>query len=144
VFAIPIIDSVLQIGSKVIDKLIPDPTEKAKAHLELTKLAQEGEFKELELRMQAIITEAQSSSKLTSLARPMFMYVFYIVLLSVGFFAPIVGIFYPEHMMSFYTNIKIGFDAVPSVMWSTFIMGYLGYTGARTYEKSQIMKQGNI
>lgn len=34
----------LGIGGKLIDKLIPDPEAKAKAQLELTKLAQEGEL----------------------------------------------------------------------------------------------------
>ena len=38
------IDSILNIGGKLIDKLIPDPEAAAKAQLELTKLAQEGEL----------------------------------------------------------------------------------------------------
>lgn len=38
------IEDILALGSKLIDKLIPDPEAKAKANLELTKLAQEGEL----------------------------------------------------------------------------------------------------
>jgi len=38
------LDSILNIGGKLIDKLIPDPEAAAKAQLELTKLAQEGEL----------------------------------------------------------------------------------------------------
>jgi len=38
------LDAVLSIGGKLIDKLIPDPEAKAKAQLELTKLAQDGEL----------------------------------------------------------------------------------------------------
>jgi hypothetical protein len=38
------IDAILNIGGKLIDKLIPDPEAKAKAQLELTKLAQDGEL----------------------------------------------------------------------------------------------------
>jgi len=34
----------LNVGGKLIDKLIPDPEAKAKAQLELTKLAQDGEL----------------------------------------------------------------------------------------------------
>ena len=34
----------LEIGGKLVDKLIPDPEAKARAQLELTKLAQEGEL----------------------------------------------------------------------------------------------------
>ena len=41
---IPVIDAVLNIGGKLIDKLIPDPTEKAKAQLELAKMAHDGEL----------------------------------------------------------------------------------------------------
>lgn len=36
---------------KVIDKLIPDPTAKAQAQLEVLKLQQSGEFKELEVQL---------------------------------------------------------------------------------------------
>jgi len=38
------IDALLNVGGKLIDKLIPDPEAKAKAQLELTKLAQDGEL----------------------------------------------------------------------------------------------------
>jgi len=38
------LDSILNIGGKLIDKLIPDPEAAAKAQLELAKMAQEGEL----------------------------------------------------------------------------------------------------
>ena len=38
------IDALLNVGGKLIDKLIPDPEAKAKAQLELQKMAQEGEL----------------------------------------------------------------------------------------------------
>jgi len=38
------LDALLNVGGKLIDKLIPDPEQKAKAQLELTKLAQDGEL----------------------------------------------------------------------------------------------------
>ena len=41
------LDSVLNIGGKLIDKLIPDPEAAAKAQMELTKLAQQGELEKL-------------------------------------------------------------------------------------------------
>ena len=41
------LDSILNIGGKLIDKLIPDPEAAAKAQLELTKLAQAGELEKL-------------------------------------------------------------------------------------------------
>lgn len=53
------LDSVLSIGSKLIDKLIPDPEQKAKAQFELAKLAQEGKLADL----QADMTEMQELTK---------------------------------------------------------------------------------
>ena len=38
------LDAILNIGGKLIDKLIPDPEAKAKAQLELSKMAQDGEL----------------------------------------------------------------------------------------------------
>lgn len=38
------IDALLSVGGKLIDKLIPDPEAKAKAQLDLAKMAQDGEL----------------------------------------------------------------------------------------------------
>jgi hypothetical protein len=38
------LDALLNIGGKILDKVLPDPEQKAKAQLELTKLAQDGEL----------------------------------------------------------------------------------------------------
>ena len=38
------LDAILNIGGKLIDKLIPDPEQKAKAQLDLQTLAQQGEL----------------------------------------------------------------------------------------------------
>ena len=38
------LDALLNVGGKLIDKLIPDPEQKAKAQLELQKMAQDGEL----------------------------------------------------------------------------------------------------
>lgn len=53
------ITELLGIGGKLIDKLIPDPEAKAKAQLELTKLAQEGEL----ARMAAEVADLDSARK---------------------------------------------------------------------------------
>ncbi len=41
------LDSLLNIGTKLIDKLIPDPEAKTKAQFELNKMAQDGELAKL-------------------------------------------------------------------------------------------------
>ena len=42
-----ILDALLNVGGKLIDKLIPDPQAKAQAQLELAKLAQTGELTQM-------------------------------------------------------------------------------------------------
>lgn len=41
------LNALLSVGEKLIDKLIPDPEAKAKAQLELSKMAQDGELAKL-------------------------------------------------------------------------------------------------
>ena len=45
------LDTIIVVGMKLIDKLIPDPAAKAQAQLELAKLAQEGKLAELQADM---------------------------------------------------------------------------------------------
>jgi hypothetical protein len=45
------LDTIVGVGMKLIDKLIPDPQAKAQAQLELAKLAQEGKLAELQADM---------------------------------------------------------------------------------------------
>jgi hypothetical protein len=44
------LDSVLNFGSKLLDKFIPDPTQKAAAQLALLQSAQDGELKQLQVQ----------------------------------------------------------------------------------------------
>jgi hypothetical protein len=45
------IDDIVAVGMKLVDKLIPDPAQKAQAQLDLAKLAQEGQLAELQADM---------------------------------------------------------------------------------------------
>lgn len=53
------INEIINVGMKLVDKLIPDPAQKAQAQLELAKLAQEGKLADI----QADINEAQELTK---------------------------------------------------------------------------------
>ena len=53
------LDTIVGVGMKIIDKLIPDPEAKAQAQLELAKLAQEGKLAEI----QADTVAMQETSK---------------------------------------------------------------------------------
>ena len=124
----------LEIGSKLIDKLIPDPAAKAKAQLDLLVLQQNGELEELKTRMSAILAEAQSTDPWTSRARPAMLWVFYLIIISALPMGVIAAI-----SADTAARIAAGFgawlSAIPSSItdMGTFVL--LGYTGARTIEK---------
>lgn len=128
-------DAIAATIGKIIDRAWPDPQQKAQAALALEELRQAGAFRELDAALKAIQTEASSNDPWTSRARPSFMYVFYGVLISLVVVAPAIGTVNPEAMKSFFQNVAAGFQAIPEALWWTFSAGYLGYTGARTYEK---------
>ena len=124
--------AILDIGTKLIDKLIPDPEAKAKAQLELVKLQQEGEL----AKMQADIAEAQevtkrweadmsSDSWLSKNIRPMAL-------------IAIFGAYFLFAMMS-----AFGYDANQNYVqllgqWGQIV--FLAYFGGRTAEKIMEMK----
>ena len=133
-----IVGGLFDIGGKVIDRMFPDPEEKARAKQELTKLEQEGELEQMSVRLSAILAEAKSDDPWTSRARPSFMYVFYLVILSLVIVAPLVGVAYPEQMTLFFDNVSKGFTAIPEELWATFTAGYLGYGAMRSYDKKKV------
>ena len=67
------ISGIIGIGGKLIDKMFPDPEQKAKAQLELIQMQQAGELEEVKTQLSAIISESQSSDPWTSRARPCFL-----------------------------------------------------------------------
>lgn len=120
---------------KLLDKLIPDKEAAAKAKLELLKSENEQVLQEMQAAMSAIIAEANSTDKWTSRARPSFLYVFYLIIMSLVIVAPIIGVFAPQAMTLFFGNVADGFKAIPEALWNTFAIGYLGYAGSRSWEK---------
>lgn len=135
-----LVGGLFDVGKTLIERLFPDKEQAAKAQLELLRMDQAGELKQLEVRMSAILAEAQSNDKWTSRARPSFMYVFYVVILSMTLVAPLVGIFFPDGMENFFDNVTRGFVAIPEELWWAFSVGYLGYAGARSFEKTKGVK----
>ena len=125
--------SLLSIGEKVIDRVLPSPEAKAQAMLELKKLEKEGRLDELQADMneQDNLTERAkadmaSDSWLSKNIRPMTL-IFILVVYTV--FA----------MMSAY-----GYNANESYVtllgqWGMLIMSF--YFGGRTLEKILAMKE---
>ncbi|WP_442900220.1 holin family protein [Geoalkalibacter sp.] len=127
-------NAVVGIVGKAIDKMFPDPVERARAQMELVRLQQEGELRELEISMSAILAEAQSADPWTSRARPSFLYVMYALLLA----AIPMGMLHawrPDLAVSIASGMQAWLAALPEELWWLFGAGYLGYTGARSIDK---------
>ena len=134
-----ILGALLGVGGKIIDKLFPDPTKAAEAKLRLMQLEQAGELKSLEVSMSAILAEANSKDPWTSRARPSFMYVIYLMILA-AIPMGILHAFNPQMANSIAVGVKEWLSAIPTALWSLFGAGYLGYTGARSFDKSKLIK----
>ena len=130
------LDSLVSIGTKLIDKLIPDPEAKAKAQLELAKLAQEGELAKMANDTEVYKTEQNnvterwrsdmgSDSWLSKNIRPL----------------ALIAIFVAYFM--FTAMSAFGYNAQESYVqllgqWGQII--FLAYFGGRTVEKLADMK----
>ena len=105
-------------------------------------MTQSGELKEIELSLSAIVAEANSSDPWTSRARPSFLYVIYLMILMsipMGFLFA----FKPEVAQAVTTGVNAWLMAIPEPLYTLFGIGYLGYTGARTWDKSRGMSGGS-
>ena len=131
-----VLDALLGIGSKLIDKLIPDPTQKAEAQLRLAELAQNGELArmanetDLYKTEQNNLTERQqadmaSDSWLSKNIRPLTL-----VAIFTGYFT--FGIMDAN-------GIKANESYVQLLgQWGMLVMSF--YFGGRTLEKIMEMK----
>lgn len=113
------IEAVLAIGGKLIDKFIPDPQAQADAKLKLLDMAQKGELTELSAKADIIKAEAASEHWLAATWRPILMLTFggLIVARWLGFSAP--GITEAEILK----------------LWNIVELGIGGYVIGRSAEK---------
>lgn len=128
------IGGVLEIGKRLIDKLYPDPEQKAKAQLELVNMQNAGELDDLKTRLTAIIADSQSGDPWTSRARPSFLYVVYVLLLwslPMGLLA----IFKPDAAALFTSGFKAWMAALPEPVLTLFGVVMTGYGLGRSWEK---------
>ena len=129
-----LLGGIFQIGEKLIDKFFTSDEEKAQAKIKLMQAAQAGELDALRVQLSAIIAEAQSSDPYTSRARPSFLYVMYVFMLS----AIPMGVLYafkPEVAAGVASGVRAWLDAIPEPLYALFGAGYLGYTAFRSWDK---------
>jgi len=128
--------ALLEVGGKLIDKLIPDPEAKAKAQLELAKMAQDGELAKMANATEVYKTEqnnvtarwtadAATDSWLSKNIRPM----------------SLVAIFFGYFLFALMS--AFGYDAKESYVqvggqWGMLIMS--AYFGGKTLENIMEMR----
>jgi hypothetical protein len=131
-----LIGSVIDIGSKVIDRLFPDPQQKAIAQLELLKLQQSGEFKELDAhvelaRGQMEINKIEAGSDLFRGGwRPACGWICVSGLFYNAILQPIV----PE-LVAMITGKAMTLRPADTEVLMTLLGGLLGLGGMRSWEK---------
>lgn len=126
----------LETGLKLLRQIIPDPQKRQEHEARLIELSQAGELQALEAQMQMIMAEAQSKDPWTSRARPSFLYVMYVFILAAIPFGAIF-VFFPDNARAAIEGVRLWLDAMPGELYALFGAGYLGYTGARSYDKAK-------
>ena len=132
------ITAILGIGGKIIDKIFPDQESKQRATVELAKMAQDGELKFLETQMSAIVMEAKSADPWTSRARPSFLYLMYLLIL-MAIPMGVLSCFRPDMATQIAEGMGAWLESLPDSLYTLFGVGYLGYTGARTWDKTKVL-----
>lgn len=133
------ISGIIGLGTKIIDKMFPDPEQRDRAKLELLKMERDGDLDEMKTKLSAIIAEAQSADPWTSRARPSFLYVVYILLLwslPMG----VLFVFNPDAATRFTDGFKAWMNAIPEPVLTLFGTVMLGYVVGRSYEKTKGVK----
>jgi hypothetical protein len=123
----------------LIDNLFTSDQERAEAKLKLLQMERNGELEATKTALSAILAEAQSQDRWTSRARPAFMYVIYLYILA-AIPMGIVYAFRPELAGDITEGVKGWLTAIPENFIWLFGAGYLGYTGARSFDKWRTVK----
>ncbi|CAB4132806.1 Holin of 3TMs, for gene-transfer release [uncultured Caudovirales phage] len=119
-----LLDNVLDLGTKLLDRLIPDPVQKAQAQLELMKLQQSGELATLTAQTDINKVEASSSSFFVSGWRPYIGWVCGLALTYQYLVRPFIIAFFPGY----------SFPGLDDNLWQ-LLLGMLGLGGLRSFEK---------
>ena len=120
------LEAILNTGTAIINKLFPDPLERAKAEATLLELHQKGELKELESAMNIIVAEAKSEHWIVASWRPLTMLTF-------------TGIVANNYIL--YPYLSLFWSAAPALvlppeMWGLLKIGLGGYVVGRSVEKT--------
>ncbi|MGZ3197194.1 MAG: holin family protein [Croceibacterium sp.] len=130
----PIIESLIGPIASIIDKVIPDKTARDKAKLDLLELQGTQEMQQIQTQLSAIVAEANSRDPWTSRARPSFLYVMYVMILS-ALPMGVLSAFRPDTAHDIATGMNAYLGGLPDPLYTLFGTGYLGYTAMRQWGK---------
>ena len=128
------VTAVSSLAETIIKTAFPDPQDKAKADAIRSAAAVQAAVAQTGASLQAILEEAKSSDRWTSRARPSFLYVIYLMLLA-SIPMGVLFAFAPATEDSIAIGLQKWLAAIPDAVWQLFTLGYLGYTGGRSWEK---------
>ena len=133
-----IADAVAGVVGKLIDRFIPDPAQKAAAEMELLRMTQAGEFKQIEadlqaMQMQADVNkvEAASADPFTSRWRPSVGYVCAAGLAYAAILEPCL------RLAVTVGGVSAALPSVDTTLTMQLLFGLLGLGGMRSYDKSK-------
>lgn len=125
------ISALFEVGSKVLDRILPDPAQQAAAKLELLKLQQNGELAQITGQMEINKAEAASSSIFVSGWRPSIGWI-----CGAGFAVQFV-IGPLAEWGSALAGHPVKFPQMDTGTMMPLLLGMLGLGGLRTAEKLQ-------
>lgn len=128
------IAQVSTLANTIINKVFPDPQDAAKAKALLEAADTQAALQKTASQLQAIMAEAQSADRWTSRARPSFLYVCYTMILA-AIPMGVLWAFVPVTAEAIAIGLQKWLAAIPDPVWQLFTVGYLGYTGGRSWEK---------
>lgn len=137
---IDVLGPVADFASKIVDRIWPDKVADAenrrKFELAFFEATKAGDLDLLKTSLSAILAEANSADPWTSRARPSFMYVMYVMILT-SIPMGVLAAFYPDKAAAIAVGMKAWLAAIPDPLYALFGVGYVGYVGARSYDKAK-------
>ncbi|MGH7773732.1 MAG: 3TM-type holin [Candidatus Binatia bacterium] len=128
------ISSVSDLLNKAISTAWPSPADKAKAEAIAITSAAQAAIVQLEAAQAVMKAEATSADPWTSRARPSFLYVVYLLLLT-AIPMGIVSAVSPDTALDITQGFKAWLGALPASITDLFTFVMLGYIGGRSLEK---------
>jgi len=113
----------------IVNKLIPDPIERAKIQAQLEASAVEADARFAEAQSRVIVAEAEGSWLQRSW-RPILMFLLMGVIVWHALFVPFIAV-----LLAVDATSLVGLLLIPGPVWTLLTVGLGGYVGARTLEK---------